>query len=150
MPSRVTGRAQLREVEARLDAAGKNLSKEDAKALANVAPKVARIIRAQTRTHLPKRNGYAAVMFGALEFEASVKVGRGMTMTVWAKGRKERRDVPVINRGALRHPVFGNREVWRTTRVRPGFIDDGVDKAEPLIVRSIRNAAEKVAKEIVR
>jgi hypothetical protein len=150
--SRVTGQAALRQVEARLAAAPKNLSKEDAKALAKVAPAVAGKIRAEVPTHLPQRMGYAAVLFGAMEFQANIKVGRGMTLTVWANGKRERRDVPAINRGVLRHPVFGNRQVWVAQRagVRKGFVDDGIRKAEPLIVRSIRNAAEKVAKEIVR
>jgi hypothetical protein len=152
MASRVTGQAQLRAVEARLSAAGPRLSKENAQALAKVAPDIARAIRAEVPTHLPRRNGYAALLAGDLEFQANIKVGRGMTLTVWANGKRERRDVPAINRGVLRHPVFGNRQVWVAQRagVRKGFVDDGIRKAEPLIVRSIRNAAEKVAKEIVR
>ena len=152
MASRVTGQAQLRAVEARLSAAGPRLSKENAQALAKVAPDIARHIRAEVPFHLPRRNGYAAELDGDLEFQANIKVGRGMTLTVWANGKRERRDVPAINRGVLRHPVFGNRQVWVAQRagVRRGFVDDGIRKSEPLIVRSIRTAAEKVAKEIVR
>jgi hypothetical protein len=152
--SRVTGQAQLRAVEARLSAAGPRLSKENAQALAKVAPDIARAIRAEVPTHLPRRNGYAALLAGDLEFQANIKVGRGMTLTVWANGKGRRRDVPRINQGVLRHPTFGRRgpDDWHDQRkgVRKGFVDDGIRKAEPLIVRSIRNAAEKVAKEIVR
>jgi hypothetical protein len=151
MASRVTGQAQLRAVEARLSAAGPRLSKENAQALAKVAPDIPRHIRAEVPSHLPRRNGYAALLAGDLEFQANIKVGYGMTMTVWANGKRERRDVPAINRGVLRHPLPNNvRTRWYVTRVRKGFVDDGIRKAEPLIVRSIRNAAEKVAKEIVR
>lgn len=151
MASRVTGQAQLRAVEARLSAAGPRLSKENAQAMAKVAPDIARNIVAEVPSHVPRRKGYAATLAGDLEFLANIKVGRGMTMTVWADGKRQRRDVPAVNRGIVRHPLpNNNRTRWYTTRARPGFVDDGVRKSEPLIVRSIRNAAEKVAKGIVR
>lgn len=152
MPSGVTGQAELRRVEARLLAVPKNLAREDAEALRKVAPDVARMIRAEIPSHVPRRMGYAEVLAGAMEFDARVKVGAGMTMTVWANGKRGHRDLASINRGVLRHPLFGNRNHWYAQRrgVRKGLVKDGVVKAEPLIVKAIGRAVDKVAVWIVR
>jgi hypothetical protein len=53
-------------------------------------------------------------------------------LTTYAKGKKERRDLPSMNAGRLRHPVFGRRSAkGKRTRGhhRAGFYDRGTAKA---------------------
>ena len=150
--SRVTGQARLAQIEARLVSAGENLSRQDAEALKRVAPDIARAIRAEAGTHMPKTGGYAATLMRDLAFDAVITIGKGMNITIFAKGRHRRRDLPAKERGVLRHPLFGNREHWYANRrgVKRGFVADGARRSEPLVVKAIKRARDKVARDIVR
>lgn len=55
-----------------------------------------------------------------------------------------------LNRGTVRHPVFGNREVWVTQRVRPGWWDRPVDASAPQVRRDVIAAMDRVAKKVER
>lgn len=93
-------------------------------------------------------------------FNADVKValsmrGRGATVTVdarvFAPGRQDRRDVPALNAGVLRHPVFGRsrRRVWTADRPRrrlPG----GQVLANPWVAQAIPAGFADAAVEQVR
>lgn len=153
MPSRITGQAQLRQVQARLKAVPANLSKEDAKALQEVAPKIAEEIDRQAITHMPHRHGYGLLLSKSMRYRTRITVGKGMTMTVFADSPGgDRRDVPALNRGVLRHPVFGNRNNWVAQRrgVMRHFVFDGLARSENRLVRAIRRARDNVARDIVR
>lgn len=154
MASRVTGQAKLRVVEARLLKLPADLSQRVERELQRVAPKVSEAIRAEVPSHIPRRGGYAATLFHALRFKWVAKAGKGMTGQVWADGKKENRDLPKLNRlGMLRHMTFGRRaDKWhdQTAGVRKGFINDGVDVAEPLIVKAVEKAGDQAADNIVR
>ena len=39
-------------------------------------------------------------------------------------------DVASLNRGRLRHPLFGNRKHWYDQAVKPGFWDDAMKRGE--------------------
>lgn len=150
--SRVTGAAQLRQLEVRLLKAGPELDRNVAEELKKTAPVVAGEIRKQAITHMPARHGYGRTLAKALDFHAQIFVGRGMTMTVWANGRPRRRDLPTLNRGILRHPLFGNRSHWysQTRGVKRGFVTDGVRRSEGRIVRAVRRGAVDTVQTIVR
>jgi hypothetical protein len=154
MSSRVTGQVGLRLVEVKLAKLPADLAVRVDKELQKVAPDVSLAIRSEVPTHVPRRNGYAAVLSAAMRFRWVLKAGgKGMTGKVWADGAKDRRQLPGIDmRGVLRHPVFGNRNVWRdqTRGVQRDLVADGLHRAEPLIVRAIEKAAGKAADNVVR
>jgi hypothetical protein len=65
------------------------------------------------------------------------------------KGRKLNR----LNAGLLTHPVYGNREVWRTQGpegggMRPGWFTDPVRAAAPRVRREIEAAVRRVRDKI--
>jgi hypothetical protein len=73
------------------------------------------------------------------------------TANVSARGKTEERDVAAVNRGRLRHPVFGRRRApWKTTTVVRGFVDRPINKAGDRITDAVRKARDSVADEIVR
>lgn len=51
-------------------------------------------------------------------------------------------DIGSINRGRLRHPVYGNRSVWRDTNVQAGFVDRGADKASGQVRKDVLDAID--------
>lgn len=152
--SRVTGLAQLRQLEVRLLKAGPELDLNVAEELKKMPPVIAGEIRKQAFTHMPTRHGYGRILSKALDFHAKIFVGKGMTMTVWANGRPRRRDVPRLNQGILRHPTFGRRGKgdWhdQTRGVKRGFVTDGVRRSEGRIVRAVRRGAVDTIQTIVR
>lgn len=138
MASRVTGQASARALSARLDVAPKVLDANTKKALQRSAPKIVRKVDASVGKRLPHRGGYAETMLKSLRYEARIK-GKGMTLSVWADGKISRRDLPAVNRGVIRHPVFGRRkDKWEVTRIRPGAVTDPLRHEAPrIIVREI-------------
>ena len=75
------------------------------------------------RERLPKRGGFADYMADRLEVRRS-KIEDGLRLTFDARNS----DVIQINRGQLRHPVFGNDDVWRPQTIRRGFADEAMDR----------------------
>lgn len=148
--SHVRGQAELREIEGRLLRAPVELDKAMVKHLRTVPPKVERLVRADAALKLPKRGGYAAVMEAALRFKSSVGAKRGLTMTVWAQGKRENRDVPRINRGELRHPLWGNRGFWKTTHVPRGFVTKPLERGGELALEAVRDARDDVGHMITK
>ena len=154
MPSRVRGQAGLRAIEVKLAKLPPDLAVRVDKELQKVAPDVSLAIRSEVPGHVPRAKGYAAILSAAMRFRWVLKAGgKGMSGRVWADGAKDRRQLPGIDRtGVLRHPVFGNRNVWvaQTRGVQRDLVADGLHKAEPLIVRAVKKAADKAADNIVR
>lgn len=74
---------------------------------------------------LPRRGGFAEYMARRLEVHRS-KISGGRRLTFDAKGT----DAARINAGRLRHPVYGNDEVWETQTVQPGFADEAIRRVK--------------------
>lgn len=59
-------------------------------------------------------------------------------------------DLNAINRGRLRHPVFGNRKVWVTQEVKPGWFSEplvaGADEVRRELVQVMDGIAERLAR----
>lgn len=61
-------------------------------------------------------------------------------------------DIGAVNRGRLRHPVYGNRHIWVTQTVTPGWWSKPLEASAPQIrkelVEVMDDLAHKVAKRI--
>lgn len=139
---KIEGTQQLEDLSAKLLAAGNvELRKQMLKNIrVSVAP-VKPLIIAEARGTLPHSGG-------ANEWVASSKISIGATVSPRTatvavrasntssaiKAKKARakaagkkyggnamHNLKAIDGGVLRHPVFGNREVWADTKVKPGF-----------------------------
>lgn len=133
-------------------AAARDLTRELRKGQRAAVRPLQKEIKTEALATLPKRGGYNATMSKAVKVSTTTGTGRNaMTVRVYARGKVENRDVVQVNRGILRHPVFG---VWRKkvppTRVRPGFVDRPVDKLADQILKESADAAERVLKSIAR
>jgi hypothetical protein len=84
------------------------------------------------RARLPRRGGFADYMARRLEVHRS-RVPGGTRLTFDAKGT----DAARINRGRLRHEVWGNREVWVTQTIHPGFADEAVRLVKASVDREL-------------
>lgn len=58
---------------------------------------------------------------------------------VWRQ-RKGKSDMKALNRGKLRHPLFGNRHHWYNQSIKPGMWDKSLAKVAPDAVEKVDDA----------
>lgn len=167
MEVRVTGGADLLKVKNRLREIGDTgLGRQLSRGLVAASRPLAPDIRAEAVKVMP--SGYEAVLSRSLRFRTAVRETRHtarVTYRVYGDGRSERRDVPTLNKGILRHPVYGRTRrlrhharhratsmanPWVAQSIRPGFVDRPVDRLAPTIRREMDAVIKAVADKITR
>lgn len=147
----VVGNEDFLRVSAKLKALGKGgliLRRELRNELKDAAKPMGDAVRAHVEQYLP--SGYAPIIAAGLTIVPTTSLRgatAGLRLTGTAKGVRRRRHIGTIDRGTLRHPVYGNPDVWVDQRVRPGFwrdpIIDEADEAQKQIREAIRKAIQK-------
>ena len=75
----------------------------------------------------------------------------GVTLRLMATERGGKRiDLARLDKGELRHPVFGNRRVWVGQRVKPGWFTTPIEQNIGEFRKAIDDAVDAVIKEIDR
>ncbi len=164
---RATGGEKLQRVILRLKETGnEGLGKGMAAGLRIAARPIEPAVRAEASRRMPP--GYGPVLSKSLTFRTTVrsfKYTARVTWKVYGDGKKERRDVPALNRGQLRHPVFGRTRrlkrhakhratsqpnSWVTQRIQRGFVDDPVKLLAPNVRKEMDKVIDQVAAKITR
>lgn len=126
--SGLSGINQLADVARAARLAGGELPKKLKKGLTTLGPPAKKAVQEETQ-RLP--SGYRTLLAKAVRVRVRADLGfttAGVSVVTHATGKERRRDIPAINRGRLRHPVYGHRKrKWVTQRVQPGFWDDAMD-----------------------
>jgi hypothetical protein len=141
---------QFLKVSKALKAAGeKGLRQELHKGVKKAARPLVFQAKAAAREQLPKRGGLNRAVAGS-PIRTVVSTGRnkyGVRIVVaGVRGRAARS----TNRGKIRHPVFGNRDVWRDQKVPKGWFDDTMRAAAPAIRKDVEAALARVVQDIAR
>ena len=114
-----------------------------------VAP-VPDLIRAELHAHLPDQ--YADELNASLDIKTITRPGGGSVATaavqVYAQTSRDRK-LKRLDRGLIAHPVFGNREVWRTQEgadkgMVPGWFTRTCQDAEPRVHAALERALKDV------
>jgi hypothetical protein len=161
MPVVVTGYNELSRLGFRLrEAKNVELTRELRKGLRDGLKPLSAQIRAQAPDHTPK--GYEATFARSLKFSTKVSTvgtGAGVDFSVTATGKSNPRQIREINRGRLKHPVFGRRRrtrhglvsnPWVWQAVKPGFFDNPVRENFNAMRAAMREAIHQVAEKITR
>lgn len=104
-------------------------------------------ISSRTRTASSKHGDAGVRLIGQKEREASKSARKGK------KGKEKPPsrfiDIRALDRGEIRHPLFGNRKHWYSQQIKPGFwtdtINERADDVERDLVQSLDNVAAKLA-----
>jgi hypothetical protein len=145
--------AELEALAFRLRRAGDGeLVREVTRAMRDAVVPVQAEIRAGLRPDLPDR--YAATLDADLRLGVNVRTndrdpGVALTATSRTKARKLRN----LDEGRLTHPVYGNREVWRTQEepsVQPGIVTGRCEAGGPRVRAGIEKALADVADKAVK
>ena len=141
----IRGAQDLARLSKRLKDAGRNdLRKELLKGVRESGADTVLKISASALEHLPRRGGLAAEV--AAE-KASVRSSYAASGARVSLRRKRGRG---LNQGRLRHPVWGNRDVWVQQPVNPDWFDDPIRDAAPEIRRKIERVVKTVAYKLTR
>jgi len=140
---RVEGGNALGELAAALRSASQgSLVQELGKGLQQEAEPLPAAIRQAADNMLPKAGGLAADVANA---RTGVTVtSRSAHEVVVQVSSVSGMDLPRIDKGRVRHPVFGNREHWETQHVPPGYF------TRTVLARAagFRSAAERAVQKI--
>lgn len=142
----VRGAEQLADLGKRLkDADATELRQDLRRNLRNAVKPAKPFVQESLRQGLPQRGGLAALM-GKASVGARVRT-EGSQVGVRVIVQKGKSVLSALDRGVLRHPVFG-RGKWVTQQVEPGLISKPMDRMKPLVRRSVLEAMEKTSRRI--
>lgn len=151
--ARVLGAQQLREVARHIRNEGdKGLGRQFGRALEKAVEPVKKAIDESAEHTMP--SGYAPTLTRSLKHRRSTKTDTRQAtvrLATYGEGRKERRDLPALEAGRLRHPVFGrSRSPWAQQRIRAGFHERGTKdaavEAEKQILVVVDDFVQRLAK----
>jgi hypothetical protein len=158
--ARVLGARQLRQVAAHIRNTGdKGLGRDFGKALNKTVEPVKKSITESAGNTMP--SGFAPTLTRSMKHRRSTKTDARqatVTLATYADGKKERRDLPSMEKGVLAHPVFGRvrstrkgiaPNPWARQRIRAGFHERGTEKAgdeaEKQILAVVDDFVERLA-----
>lgn len=144
----VVGADQFLALSKALKHAGRTeLRKELNKAMRDGAKPLIPKARAEAFKRLPQRGGFARQVS---KEPARVQTRTGRDPGVRVVVGKKRGGAQAANRGVIRHPVFGNRNVWVNQPVPPGWFDDTMQANAPEIRKALQQGIEDVAAKVIR
>ena len=144
---RVSGVDDLERIAAEIKETGDRGLRKDLLRGINRALKPAKAaVKEAARRELPHHGGLD-------EFVASSRIGSstrssGRNPGVRLTGKKSGHDLRAIDRGRLRHPVFGNRNAWVTQEVKPGWWSQTLQEQAPEVRHEVVSALDEVARRL--
>lgn len=127
---------------------GKVLLKELLKGIGKVAKdEVVPKSRLNALAKLPAGGGLNKAVARAPQRVTSRAGATTATVAVVLSGRKRGSGAVGADNGQVRHPLFGNRERWFTTKVPPHWFTETGDKAAPAVRRAAEAAIEQTARD---
>lgn len=131
--------------------AGGKILPDMRRGLSKLGPSAKKQVQAEVEAKMPKSGGYAGVLAKAIRVRMRSDLGfttAGITLVTYADGKGARRDVNALNRGILRHPVYGRRRSWVAQRVPAEFWDDAMDKTSDDAQARVREVLDKTIERL--
>lgn len=145
MEVEVRGAEQLEQLARRLRQVGdKGLNRRFSAGLNRAAKPLKEAAKASARSRLPARGGLAARVVGAKYSTRRRRDGIRIT----ARAGTQRVDLEALDRGEVRHPVFGDRRVWVRQRVVPGWWTRPMQDGAPAVRRELERVMDEVSREL--
>ena len=144
----VHGANRLAAVAKRLKETGdKDLRKELYRGIQRAGKPLREATKASAREHLPRKGGLNELIARS---RYSMKTRSGENPTVQFVAARKGIDMKAIERGRLRHPVFGNRKNWVTQTIAGGFFARATQDAIPEVRKEVVKVLDDIAEKIAR
>lgn len=127
------------------DLGDKDLKRELTRAIERTVEPLRRELPLSALRTLPQRGGLAARVASSQISIDRRSTGRGSGLRVRARNPYALRR---IDKGIIRHPVYGNRRAWVKQRVEPGWFTNPIDAAVPAIRADIEKVMNALAARI--
>jgi hypothetical protein len=134
------------------ESGNKDLRKELYKGIGRSVRPLSAAVKKGTASYFPRR--YALELKKSLRLKTKKLVRNpGITRAASAKTpRGKDRDLASLNRGRLRHPLYGNRRYWYDQDVSPNWWDEvlaeGADEVRQELVNVLDDIASKIEKKL--
>lgn len=144
---KVSGANTFGALSARLKEAGdKGLRRELFKALNRSTKPLKEAARASALAELPKAGGLAEKV-AASQFSTRTRAGANPSVRIVVKGLSVS-NLRRIDRGSIRHPVYGNRDVWVDQKVDAGWFTKPMEGGTSLVRIEIEKAMSEIARRL--
>ncbi len=120
----------------------KALRKELLKGIQRASRPLKEAAQSSARANLPQSGGLAETVGQAKFRTKTISGGKRVGVRVVATGKH---NIRAMDRGRLRHPVFGNRAVWVEQSIKPGWFSDAIQDGAPRVRAEIVLVMESVA-----
>jgi hypothetical protein len=115
--------------------------------LERIGRTLTRATRKKAADDLPSRGGLGTrVARSRVEVRRARRRG-GAGVTIAAEGMKQ---LKIIDEGRVRHPVWGNRDVWVSQKVTSGWFSEPVEDHEDDTRRELERVLADVARRLAR
>lgn len=144
---RVEGVGELEKLGRQLREVGdKELRRELYKGVNRATKQLKADVKQEAAVSLPRRGGLAKLIASSRLSTSTRTTGRdpGVRIT----GRLSGHDLQAIDRGRLRHPVFGNRSRWVTQQIRPGFFTRPLQDGSGPVRDELLNVFDDIARRL--
>jgi hypothetical protein len=146
---RVGGADELNRLARRLKGGDKALRKELYSGLQRATKPIRADVQRSLATRLPERGGLAQKMSKARVSSKVRTANRNTRLTIQVSSpRGEDLDVRAMDRGRLRHPVFGRRGKWVTQIIPPGAVSEPLEAGADHARREATAAMARVARQL--
>lgn len=129
------------------EAGDKELRRELFKAMNRSTRPLKLAARSSAVATLPRRGGLNEWVAKNVRISSSNRL-TGRNPGVRIRASRKGSDIAAMDRGRLRHPVFGNRKVWVSQSIRPGWFTAPMVAGVGVAKREIVAAVEDVARRL--
>lgn len=138
----VLGAENLARVARALKATGnKELRRELQRSIQRSTKPLKAAVRDAAKRELP-RDGGLNLRVARSKITTKTSTGRDPSVRIVAKGMRD------VDRGVVRHPVFGDRRTWVNQRVPAGVFSRTLEGEAPAVRRELNRTVRDVAREL--
>jgi hypothetical protein len=149
MPDIKITSTDLSHLQRRLKAAGAgDLRKELLRGFRTELKPGVGLVRESARANLPRTGGLAERVAKSSFGVRTRLTGASVGVEIRGTGKRGARGLRSMNEGKLRHPVWGNRKVWKDQAIEAGWFSDPLEARRPQYLSSVQRIMRDVAKKI--
>lgn len=124
----------------------RELRKELLAALRAATKPMKAAVQASARENLPSRGGFADLVAASRFTTKNRLSGKNVGMRFEAKNKH---DIKALDRGRLRHPLYGNKDHWFTQTVQAGWFSTPIEEMSGEIRVEVSQALARVAEKFL-
>lgn len=148
---RVTGAEQLRALSRDLKAAGspaRGLRVEILRAMRLAAKPMVAAAKQSARDVLPHKGGLNTYVADGAKIAARNRVATTNTVGMRIVATEGGVRLEGMDQGKVRHPVFGNRKVWRSQTIPDGWFSKPLNAFAPMVQAEVLMAMDIIGRRI--